>query len=144
MLTRLKIGELAARSGLSRDTIRFYEREALLPESARTPAGYRLYGPEILGHLAFIKQAQALGFSLAEIREVLGGYHDVSECRHVEQLLAHKIRELDQKVREIQSLRHTLSAYLAVCQAALASGRAHEGCPVLHDIAQHATRQQES
>jgi DNA-binding transcriptional MerR regulator len=73
MLTGLKIGELASRSGVSRDTIRFYEREALLPKPARTPAGYRLYRPEVLGHLAFIKQAQALGFSLAEIREVLGG-----------------------------------------------------------------------
>jgi MerR family copper efflux transcriptional regulator len=144
MFTGLKIGELAARAGVSRDTIRFYEREALLPEPARTPAGYRLYRPEALGHLAFIKQAQALGFSLAEIREVLGGYHDVGECRHVEQLLAQKIRELDQKVRAIQSLRDTLSANLAACKAALASGRAHEGCPVLDDIAQHATRQQES
>ena len=79
----LKIGELASQSGLSRDTIRFYEREAFLPDPERTRAGYRLYSPDVVARLSFIKQAQALGFSLTEIRGVLDGYHDASECRQV-------------------------------------------------------------
>ena len=135
MAALLKIGELASRSGLSRDTLRFYERETLLPKPKRTQAGYRLYRPEILDHLAFIKRAQALGFSLAEIRDLLGGCHDTEECHRVELLLEQKIREQDQKLREIQVLRTILSTYLAACKDALTSGRAQAGCPVLSDIA---------
>ena len=136
MSTMLKIGELASQSGLSRDTIRFYEREALLPQPQRTPAGYRLYNPDTVARLSFIKQAQAIGFSLTEIRDLLDGYHDASECRHVAALIVQKIAELDQKVQEIQTLRATLNTYLTACTAALANGRAQDGCPVLCDIAQ--------
>lgn len=134
MTTMLKIGELASKSGLSRDTLRFYERQALLPPPRRTPAGYRLYNPDTVARLSFIKQAQAIGFSLAEIRDLLDGYHDASECRQVSALLSMKIAELDRKIREIQALRGTLSAYLAVCTEALADGRAQDGCPVISDI----------
>jgi DNA-binding transcriptional MerR regulator len=144
MSTMLKIGELASKSGLSRDTIRFYEREALLPQPQRTPAGYRLYNPDVVARLLFIKQAQALGFSLTEIRDLLSGCHDASECRQVALLISQKIAELDQKVREIQTLRSTLSTYLTECTDALADGRAQEGCPVLCDIAQHMSHPEEA
>lgn len=92
----------------------------------------------------FIKHAQALDFSLTEIRDVLDGYHDASECRHVASLLSQKIAELDQKMQKIQALRTLLSAYLAACTAALANGRAQEGCPVLCDMAQHLSHQEEA
>lgn len=144
MSTMLKIGELASKSGLSRDTIRFYEREALLPPPERTSAGYRLYKPDVVARLSLIKQAQALGFSLTEIRALLDGYHDTSECRHVAALLSQKIAELDQKIREIQTLRTTLRTYLTACRAALTSGRAQEGCPVLCDITQQRLHQEEA
>ena len=144
MSTMLKIGELASKSGLSRDTIRFYEREALLPQPQRTPAGYRLHSPDVVARLSFIKQAQALGFSLTEIRDLLDGYHDESECRHVASLLRQKIAELDQKMQKIQALRTILSAYLEECTAALTNGRAQEGCPVLCDLAQQLSHQEEA
>lgn len=136
MSTMLKIGQLASKSGLRRDTIRFYERERLLPEPQRTPSGYRLYSSDAVARLSFIKQAQAIGFSLTEIRDLLDGYHDESECRHVAALIGQKIAELDQKAQEIQTLRVTLSTYLTECTAALANGRAQDGCPILCDIAQ--------
>jgi len=136
MTTMLKIGELASKSGLSRDTIRFYEREALLPQPERTPAGYRLYSPDVVERLSFIKQAQTLGFSLTEIRELLDGYHDASECRYVASLLGHTIAELNQRLRAMHTLHALLSRYLSVCEQALANGRAHEGCPVLCDLGQ--------
>jgi DNA-binding transcriptional MerR regulator len=63
MKNGLKIGELAERCGVSRDTIRFYEREGLLPRPQRTPALYRVYGDEDEGRLLFIRQAQALGLT---------------------------------------------------------------------------------
>ena len=127
----LKIGALASRSGLSRDTIRFYEREALLPQAPRNNAGYRLYSAAVLERLHFIKQAQALGFSLAAIRDLLHGYQDPEACHRVRQLLAQKIAELDQRMRDMQVLRDTLSKYHAECQKALRGGQASEACPVL-------------
>jgi len=127
----LTIGALASRAGLSRDTIRFYEREAVLPQPARTPAGYRLYGPETVERLRFIKRAQALGFSLPEIREVLGGYQDREECRRVQRLLEQKIAQLNQKMRDMQTLREVLHRYLTACQQALQDRQAFAVCPVL-------------
>lgn len=136
MTTMLKIGELAAKSGLSRDTIRFYERERLLPEPQRTPTRYRVYSPDVVERLRFIKQAQALGFTLAEIRTLLDDYHDASECRHIAALLGQKIAELEQRLHTMHTLRALLRRYLCVCEQALADGRAHEGCPVLCDLGQ--------
>lgn len=130
-LKMLKIGVLAAKSGLSRDTIRFYEREALLPRAPRTPAGYRLFSAEALARLHFIKQAQALGFSLTEIRDLLGGYQDIEQCHQVKQLLEQKIVELDQRMQGMQVLRDILSRYLEECQKALRDAHAFEACPVL-------------
>jgi len=130
----LKIGQLASKSGLSRDTIRFYEREAVLPRPSRTQTGYRLYGPEAVERLRFIKRAQALGFSLTEVRHLLDGYQDPEECAQVQQLLEQKIAQIEQKMRDIQALRDILRRYLAECQQALQDGRAAEACPVLQII----------
>ncbi len=68
---QMQIGELADRVGVNTKTIRYYESIKLLPEPARTPAGYRIYGPDDETRLTFIKTAQHLGLSLDEIREVL-------------------------------------------------------------------------
>ena len=127
----LKIGALASKAGLSRDAIRFYEREALLPQAPRTPAGYRLYSAEALARLHFIKHAQALGLSLTEIRQLLGGYQDPEECHRVKHLLEEKIAALDQQMRSMQALRELLSRYLGSCQEALRDGEAGGTCPVL-------------
>jgi len=129
--TLLKIGALAARSGLSRDTIRFYEREGLLPPAPRSSTGYRLYSPSVLERLHFIRQAQTLGFSLAAIRDLLHGYQDPEACHRVRHLLEQKIAELDQRMRDMRALRDTLSRYHAECQKALRDGQASEACPVL-------------
>ena len=134
MVTMLKIGELATRSGLSRDTLRFYERQAVLPKPARTQAGYRLYGPEVVERLHFIKRAQALGFSLTEIKNLLDGFQDPEECAQVKRFLEQKLAELDRKMREMQALRDLMSRYLAECQQALENDRAAEPCPVLLDL----------
>jgi len=67
----MQIGQLATQTGVSIQTVRFYERQKLLPEPARTESGYRIYSPEHVKRLRFVLQAKALGFSLAEIREIL-------------------------------------------------------------------------
>lgn len=130
MARRLKIGELAAQSGLSPDTIRFYEREAVLPKPTRTPAGYRLYAPEVVAQLAFIKHARAMGFSLADIRAFLGGSQDPEGCRQVQQLLEQKLVELDQQIRAMQAWHEVLSRALQTCRATRRDGRATGPCPL--------------
>src|SRR5919202_2109702 len=92
----LRIGEVAARSGTRVDTVRYYERLGLLGIPARTSAGYRAYGAVDLGRLPFIPRAKRLGFSLVEIRGLLGLAED-GECkplrRQIAELLRTKIEE---------------------------------------------------
>jgi DNA-binding transcriptional MerR regulator len=71
-MARLTIGDLAKRTGTKVETIRYYERIGLLPEPGRTEGNYRSYGSEHLGRLSFIRRARDLGFSLDQVRELLG------------------------------------------------------------------------
>ena len=81
-----RIGEVAERSDVSVDTVRYYERRKLLPEAPRTAGGYRLFGPEAIERITFIKQAQDLGFTLEEVSTLLSA-DGTSDCRHVHDLL---------------------------------------------------------
>jgi len=93
----LRIGEVASRTGVSIDTLRYYEKRRLLGRSRRSSGGFRLFAPEAVERVLFIKQAQDLGFSLAEIGELLatGG---ADECRKVRDLLRTKLGELDERM----------------------------------------------
>jgi len=105
----MRIGELANRVGITPDTIRYYEREGLLPPPKRTTNGYRDYGPETVDDLQFIKKAQALGLKLSAVREVLeissGGE---PPCEHVRATVASRLAEVEQRIKELRALRSTL------------------------------------
>ena len=106
----MKIGELASITGLTIETIRYYERESLLPRHARTEGGYRIFGAEDLERLDFIKRAKRLGFSLAEIRDVLAvRASDQPTCIHVKTLLDKKVEEVDRALRELAEFRKDLA-----------------------------------
>ena len=109
----LRIGEVAERSGVGVETLRFYERRGLLGRPQRTAAGYRLYEEEALERLAFIKRAQAIGFSLDEIGEILaessGGR---SPCHRVREMARRKLVELDARLRELRRHRDELASTL--------------------------------
>jgi len=105
----MRIGELAKTAGVTPDTIRYYEREGLLPSPERTPSGYRDYGPGVLDDLQFIKKAQALGLKLRDVREVL----DISSggkppCEHVRATVSARLVEVEERLRELRALRATL------------------------------------
>jgi len=110
----LRIGEVARRAGVSTRTIRFYEAAGVLPPAVRSPSGYRRYGLDAVARLRFVRQAQELGLSLGEIREIVairrGGR---SPCGHVYRLLQGKAAELDRKLRDLQALRRRLRRSLA-------------------------------
>ena len=90
----LQIGEVAKRAGVSIDTLRYYEKVKLLPRPARSSGGFRLFAPEHIERVQFIKQAQDLGFSLEEIKDLLAT-SGAEECRKVRDPLQRKLMELD-------------------------------------------------
>lgn len=107
----MQIGELAAASGTTTKTLRFYENAGLLPPPQPTPSGYRDYSPDTLARLDFIRRGRAGGLTLAQIREIL----DIRDtgtapCRHVQQLLTTRVAELDQQIADLMSLRDTVAS----------------------------------
>ncbi|MGW1917057.1 heavy metal-responsive transcriptional regulator [Streptomyces sp. NPDC002076] len=105
----MRIGDLAAVSGLTTKTIRFYEQAGLLPASPRTPGGYRDYPEQTAARLAFIRDAQGAGLSLAEIRSVLG-LRDSGQapCAHVTALIDQHLADIEQRLTELTATREAL------------------------------------
>ena len=124
----LSIGKLADAADVSVETLRFYERRGLLPEPPRRASGYRAYPPEAVTRVRFIKRAQALGFTLAEIIELLDlRVDEETTCIQVRQQVEDKLAEVDSKVRMLQEMRSALTAMAASCDQGGPDGE----CPVL-------------
>lgn len=105
----LKIGDVSKRSGVGVEALRFYEKSGLLDSPARTFSGYRVYGEEVLERLAFIKRAQALGFSLDEIRRIVDdARRGESPCDEVREIVQRRMTELDERLRELHRYRKEL------------------------------------
>ncbi|MFC9543046.1 heavy metal-responsive transcriptional regulator [Streptomyces sp. NPDC056956] len=105
----MRIGELATESGLTTKTIRFYEQAGLLPAPPRTPGGYRDYPDHTVARLAFVRDAQAAGLSLAEIRSVLA-LRDSGQapCEQVGVLIEEHLAEIDRRMAELRQARTVL------------------------------------
>jgi DNA-binding transcriptional MerR regulator len=104
---------VARLSGVGVEALRFYEKGGLLDKPSRTYGGYRVYGEDVLDRLAFIKQAQALGFSLDEIRRVIDDARKgESPCDEVREIVRRRMAELDERLRELQRYRRELKATL--------------------------------
>lgn len=102
----MKIGELAAETGVPAKTIRFWEAEGLVPEPARTPAGYRDYDPVAADRLRFIRQSQTAGLTLGQIRQIL----DVSDegtppCEHVATAVGERLADVETCIAELEAIR---------------------------------------
>jgi DNA-binding transcriptional MerR regulator len=105
----LRIGEVSRASGIGVEALRFYERRGLLGRPRRTGANYRVYDEEVLERLAFIKRAQAIGFSLDEIGEILAESEGGRlPCRHVRETARRKLDELDRRLAELRRYRREL------------------------------------
>ncbi len=113
----LKIGEVAKRSEVGIETIRFYEREGLLAEPERRPSGYRQYDESVVSRLKFIRNAKELGFTLSEIKELLGLWFDVNtKCVHVRQRAEQKLTDIDDKIRSLQKMKRSLKKIVSQCE----------------------------
>ncbi len=111
---RYRIGEVAARTGLTPDALRYYERLGLLPRSRRTDGGFRIYTSDALERVRFIKQAQTIGLSLGEIRELVRRLDGDKgeEPSGVTALVVARLTEVDAKLGELREFRRTLKRYL--------------------------------
>ena len=111
MQTKMKIGELARRTGFSTKAIRYYELLRLLPEPDRTASGYRLYGQKDVERLEFIEKAKHLGFSLEDIRDILIlAEQQQRPCVHVLALLDQKLKQVDDVLRDLKAFRKELAS----------------------------------
>jgi DNA-binding transcriptional MerR regulator len=136
MARGLQIGKVARTTGLSVDTIRFYEKEGLLRKPERSEGGFRLYSSQDIENLQFIHKAQELGFSLAEIRELLLVQDERTEaCTHVRDLIQSRLGAVRSKIDDLKRLERHLTQALGKCEDALGAGPSHEHCPVLEEIA---------
>jgi len=124
-----KISEVTARTGLSADTLRYYEKIGLLPNVARTPSGVRRYDDKDLSRLAFIKRAQRMSFSLQEIKDLLSMREGPQQARdEVRQLTAEKLAQIEENLKELGTLRDELTLLLNLCRGA------EGGCPIIEDL----------
>ena len=131
----LRIGDLAARSGVSVDALRYYERRGLLRPAGRRAGGYREYAPEAATLVRFIKRAQALGFTLAEVEELVRLRRDAERpaaALAAREVARAKMRDIDERVRELSALRTELAELVEACEAVCtADDPPAAGCPII-------------
>lgn len=112
----LTIGEMGKATNTKIETIRYYERIGLLPKPARTSSNYRNYGQAELGRLSFIRRSRDLGFSLDQVRALLGLSDDRScDCAGIDRIANQHLVEVDRKIADIQALRRELKAVIDSC-----------------------------
>jgi len=126
----VNIGEVAQKTGLPAKTIRYYEDIGLVT-AERRPNGYRDYGDTEIHNLRFVQRARGLGFSVADCRDLLSLYRDRHRSSSDVRALAQaRLREVDDKIAELQGLRATLDHLVNAC-----AGDDRPDCPILNDLA---------
>lgn len=130
------IGDLASRIGVQPEAIRYYERRGLLPPPKRGANRYRIYTPQHVERVEFIKKAQTLGFSLEEIRQVMElRFAGTSPCQHVRDLLREKLGDVDRQIERLKLFRRELADSLKRCEESLERHTATvDSCPVVERL----------
>jgi MerR family transcriptional regulator, copper efflux regulator len=130
-MAAMNIGAAARASGVSAKMIRHYESVGLFPEANRTEAGYRQYADKELNTLRFIRHSRDLGFSIEQIRELLGLWQNRRRpSRQVKALAQAHIQELEQKLQKLQAMKATLEHLVHCCR-----GDDRPDCPILEALA---------
>ena len=126
----MRIGQLAERSGTQIETIRYYEHVGLIPAPMRSTSGYREFSPEDLQRLAFVRRCRELGFSIKEIRSLLMlAKRRDSSCTNVTRLAAQHLKEVRQRLADLQRLERALDTLILSC----ANGRVAD-CKILETL----------
>ena len=124
----MQIGELARRAGVPIDTVRYYERQGILPMPARQASGYRRYGGDDVARLQFVRRAKSLGFSLVEVRELLAlSGRPAEDMAGLKAAASAKLDDVGHRIAELERIRDGLQALTAACPGHGALAR----CPIL-------------
>jgi MerR family mercuric resistance operon transcriptional regulator len=127
----MTIGEVATRSRVNIQTVRYYERRGLLPTPRRSTAGYRQYPDDVVPRIRFIKRAQELGFNLEEIAELLAlRVRHGEACLEVSHRASAKVVLVRQKLRELENLKRVLEGLVEACERRLPTAE----CPILEAL----------
>ncbi|MDH5407736.1 MAG: heavy metal-responsive transcriptional regulator [Gammaproteobacteria bacterium] len=127
--TQYKIGDITKLTGVSADTLRYYEKIKLLSNIQRNDAGIRLYSAKDISRLKFIKRAQRMNFSLDEIKHLLDMREDPQQaCVEVREITASKLKDVEAHLEELSTLRNELTLLLNLCRAS------EDGCPIIEDF----------
>jgi MerR family mercuric resistance operon transcriptional regulator len=109
-------GELARRTGVNGETIRYFERAGILAEPPRTPGGHRVYDQSHVRTLSFVRRARALGFAPQEVKAILQlGGPGVAPCSDVRDIAAHHLEQVRQKITDLQQIERLLSETIKQC-----------------------------
>jgi MerR family copper efflux transcriptional regulator len=131
----LTIGQVSRDAGVGVETVRFYERQGLIREPKRKASGYRLYSADVIDRLRFIKRTRELGFSLAEIEDLLSLRVDPSNsCEEVRRRASERIAEVEAKIADLERIRGALLAVTAACD-----DRATCECPLLEALSHQSS-----
>ncbi|MGQ0646483.1 MAG: MerR family transcriptional regulator [Gemmatimonadaceae bacterium] len=134
-VAHMRIGEAATKAAVNVQTLRYYERVGLLPAPARQSSGYRAYDLQTVRRVRFIERAQELGFTLAQIGDLLSlREQSESACRGVELRASSTLDRIAQKIRDLERMREALEPYVAACQTRGTLGE----CPLLRAL-EHST-----
>ena len=127
----MTIGKVARSSGVSIDTVRYYERQGLIPAPPRKESGYRIYTEETIRRILFIKNAQELGFSLKEISELLAlRVESRRSCNEVMGITQQKIDEVSGKIKSLEGIKSVLEKLKGQCKARELTSP----CPILESL----------
>lgn len=142
MSARLSIGLVARRTGATVPTVRYYEDVGLLPPAARTEAGQRSYDEASIRRLVFIRRCRDLGFSIEQVRELVGLVDERDRpCAEVRDIAAAHLEQVRKKLEELKALEASLNAFVCSCDTSCAGGPAVD-CTILEDLALPADQAQ--
>lgn len=130
MSRQFTISHLAKAAGIPTTTVRYYERIGLVEPEDRSAGNYRLYSDDSLQRVKFIRAAQAIGFTLDDVRALLGEGGSVPCCGDVRQLIEDRLAEIDQRLKDLRQVRRVLEDSLAKCQ----TSNARRACHVLESL----------
>ncbi len=126
----MRIGEVASQAAVNVQTLRYYERRGLVQPSRRSRSGYRVYDPEAVRRVQFIKRSQELGFTLHEIESLLELREGTGHCADVRAAAQSKIVDIEERVRGLEGMRRALQVLVDSCE----SEGSERHCPLLEDL----------
>lgn len=130
-ITTFKIGEVARRTDVNKETVRYYEQRELIPKPDRRRSGYRIFTQRHIDQIKFIKRAQQLGFTLTEIKELLElRVNEDTSCSEIKEEARQKYQDVSEKIEDLRRIKETLTGLIDSCSEDGPIG----DCPILEAL----------